>query len=171
MGEHAWSDGVGFADIEDRRAASAETVFLWFSMTKIVTATAIVQLSERGGLGLDDPVSGYVADFPSGDRGRRVTIRHLLSHSAGLANPIPIGWVRPATAPANDLREFTSPLLRKHSRLRSEPGARASYSNLGYLVLGEVIERASGRPYVDYVRANILDPLGMSSTISSIAMT
>ncbi len=133
-------------------------------MTKIVTATAIVQLAERGGLGLDDPVGGYVADFPSDDRGRRVTIRHLLSHSAGLANPIPVGWVRPATAAATDLHEFTGRQLKKHSRLRSEPGARASYSNLGYLVLGEVVETASGRPYVDYVRANILDPLGMSST-------
>jgi CubicO group peptidase (beta-lactamase class C family) len=139
-------------------------VYLWFSMTKLVTATAVVQLAERGGLRLDDPVGGYVSEFPSDDRGRRVTIRHLLSHSAGLANPIPVGWVRPATAPATDPHEFMGRLLRKHRRLRSEPGARASYSNLGYLVLGEVIEAASGHTYTDYVRSNILDPLQMSST-------
>jgi CubicO group peptidase (beta-lactamase class C family) len=162
--ESARCDGFGLADIEKRQPASPETVYLWFSMTKLVTATAIVQLAERGVLELDDPIRGFVSEFPSGDRGRRVTIRHLLSHSAGLANPIPVGWVRPAETPTADLHEFTSRLLAKHSRLRSEPGERASYSNLGYLVLGEVIEAASGRPYTDYVRSNILSPLGMTST-------
>ena len=163
-GETARSDGFGFADVETRQPASPETVYLWFSMTKLVTATAIVQLAERCALGLDDPVGGFVSGFPSGGRGRRVTIRHLLSHSAGFANPIPVGWVRPADESAADLHEFTSRLLAKHSRLRSEPGATASYSNLGYLVLGEVVEAASGRSYTDYVRANILSPLGMTST-------
>ncbi len=163
-GEDAWSDGFGSADIETPQPASAETVYLWFSMTKLVTATAVVQLEERGKLALDDPVGGFVSEFPSGNRGQRVTIRHLLSHSAGLANPIPVGWVRPADTPAADLHDFTSRLLAKHSRLRSDPGARASYSNLGYLVLGEVIEAASGRSYTDYVRSNILAPLEMNST-------
>ncbi|MGN6167020.1 MAG: serine hydrolase domain-containing protein [Solirubrobacteraceae bacterium] len=162
--ENGWSDGFGLADIEKQRSASGETVYPWFSMTKLVTATAVVRLSERGELGLDDPVGGYVSGFPSDDRGRRVSVRHLLSHSAGLANPIPVGWVRPAEAPAMDLHEFTGRVLAKHSRLRSEPGARASYSNLGFLVLGEVIEAASGLSYTDYVRSNILDPLQMSST-------
>jgi CubicO group peptidase (beta-lactamase class C family) len=152
------------ADIDTRQPASTETVYLWFSMTKLVTATAVVQLAQRGALKLDDPVGGFVSEFPSGDRGRRVTIRHLLSHSAGLANPIPVGWVRPADTPAADLHDFTGRLLAKHSRLRSEPGRTASYSNLGYLVLGEVIEAASGGSYTDYVRANILSPLGMTST-------
>jgi len=81
-----------------------------------------------------------------------------------LANPIPIGWVRAAEAPAEDLHAFTARLLKKHSRLRGEPGERASYSNLGYLVLGEVIRAASGASYVDYVHAQILEPLGMTTT-------
>ena len=89
---------------------------------------------------------------------------HPLSHSAGLANPIPIGWVRHADAPAEDLDAFNARLVKKHSRLRGEPGKRASYSNLGYLVLGEVIQAAGGAPYVDYVRAQILEPLGMTTT-------
>ena len=62
------------------------------------------------------------------------------------------------------LHDFTGRLLAEHSRLRSEPGRTASYSNLGYLVLGEVIEAASGGSYTEYVRANVLSPLGMSST-------
>jgi CubicO group peptidase (beta-lactamase class C family) len=163
-GEQIWSDGFGVADIETRAQATADTVYLWFSMTKLVTATAILQLADRGRLDLDRPVTEFVPAFPSGGRGRRVTVRHLLSHSAGLANPIPVGWVRPANAPAEDLHAFTARLLDKHSRLRSEPGSRASYSNLGYLLLGEVIEAAAGVSYTGYVQTQILDPLRMTST-------
>src|SRR5512142_2541918 len=70
-GETPRSAGFGCADIETRQPASTETVYLWFSMTKLVTATAIVQLTERGALELDDPVGGFVSEFPSGDRGKR----------------------------------------------------------------------------------------------------
>jgi len=159
-----WSEGFGLADVEAHRPADADTVYLWFSMTKLATATAVMQLADRGQLDLDGPVTSLVSEFPKHGRGSRVTIRHLLSHSAGLANPVPVGWVRPAHAPAEDLDAFTAPLLQKHARLRAEPGTRASYSNLGYLVLGEVIQAASGAPYVEYVRAQILEPLGMTST-------
>jgi CubicO group peptidase (beta-lactamase class C family) len=133
-------------------------------MTKLVTATAVMQLADRGKLDLDGPVASLVPEFPERDGGSRVSTRHLLSHSAGLANPIPIGWVRPADAPAEDLDAFTTRLLKKHSRLRGEPGSRARYSNLGYLVLGEVIQAASGLSYVEYARAEILKPLGMTAT-------
>jgi len=131
---------------------------------ELVTATAVLQLADRGKLDLDGPVANLVPEFPKRDGGSRATSRHLLSHSAGLANPIPVGWVRAADAPAEDLDAFTARLLKKHSRLRGEPGKRASYSNLGYLVLGEVIQAASGVSYVEYVRARILEPLGMTAT-------
>jgi CubicO group peptidase (beta-lactamase class C family) len=163
-GSAAWSAGFGFADIEARRQAAADTIYLWFSMTKIVTATAVVQLAERGALELDDRVRHWVPGFPGGDRGSQVTVRHLLSHSAGLSNPIPVGWLRPSDQPEGDLNDFAARLLAKHSHLRGAPGDRARYSNLGYLVLGQVIEAAGGSPYTDYVRTNILDPLGMTST-------
>ena len=82
-----------------------------------------------------------------------MTSRHLLSHSAGLSNPIPIGWVRQADDPPEDLEAFTARLLKKHSRLRGEPGRHARYSNLGYLVLGQAVLAASGMSYVEYVRS------------------
>jgi CubicO group peptidase (beta-lactamase class C family) len=163
-GRNIWSEGFGLADIEAPSPADADTVYLWFSMTKLVTATAVLQLADRAKLDLDSPVTHFVPGFPQRGDGSRVTIRHLLSHSGGLANPIPIGWVRPAEAPAEDLHLFTARLLKKHPRLRSEPGIRASYSNLGYLVLGEVIQAASGAPYAEYVRGQILEPLGMTLT-------
>jgi hypothetical protein len=81
-------------------------------------------VAERGALGLDDQVVRWFRAFPAG-RGR-VTVRHVLSHSAGLSNPIPVGWVRLADEPARELGEFATRLMTKHSRLRGEPApARA----------------------------------------------
>ena len=93
-----------------------------------------------------------------------MTVRHLLSHSSGLANPIPIRWVRSARNPAPDQRAFVKRLLNRHRKLKFAPGERASYSNLGYLMLGEVISEITGTKYEEYVRDNILIPLGMSHT-------
>ena len=80
-----WSEGFGLADIEAHNRVNADTVYLWFSMTKLVTATVVVQLADRGQLDLDSPVASLVPEFPKRDGGSRVTSRHLLSHSAGLA--------------------------------------------------------------------------------------
>jgi CubicO group peptidase (beta-lactamase class C family) len=163
-GGSIWNEGFGLADIEAHSPADVDTVYLWFSMTKLVTATAVLQLAERGKLDLDAPVRDFVPEFPRRSDGSRVTIRHVLSHSAGLANPIPIGWVHPAQVPPEDFHLLTARLLKKHPRLRAKPGTRASYSNLGYLVLGDVIQAASGTLYCDYVREQILEPLDMVST-------
>jgi CubicO group peptidase (beta-lactamase class C family) len=134
-------------------------------MTKIVTATAVMQLAEREALDLTDPVSGYLPEFPAPRPGwPRVEIRHLLSHSAGLANPMPVRWVHPAGEGGRDPGEFAAALLAKHDRLRFPAGSRASYSNLGYIALGEIIGAVSGQPYEDYVRTRILEPLSMTST-------
>ncbi len=159
----AWTGAAGIADLATEAPARPDTVYLWFSMTKIVTATAVLQLAERGALGLDDPVRERVPEFPAG-RGAQATIRHLLSHSSGLANPIPVRWVRPASDPRPDPHAFTVQLLERHGKLKGRPGETARYSNLGYIVLGEVIAAASGMPYIDYVRQNLLAPLGMTRT-------
>ena len=162
-----WSTGVGMADLGAAQPATAETVYLWFSMTKIVTATAVMQLAERHALELDQPAAELVPALASATwRGRRVpiTIRQLLSHTAGLPNPIPVGWVHQAEAPAPDSRAWAERLLARHTRLACEPGSRTGYSNLGYVALGQAIAAASGQPYEEYVRASILRPLGMAST-------
>lgn len=156
---------AGVADLASGRAATPQTVYLWFSMTKIVTATAVVQLAERGALDLEDPVERFLPGFPKPRSGwPQVRVRHLLSHSAGLANPVPVRWVHPAGEPGRDPHRFALELLAKHDRLRHPAGSKAVYSNLGYIALGEVIAAASGRSYEQQVRSEILEPLGMGHT-------
>jgi CubicO group peptidase (beta-lactamase class C family) len=164
-GEHVvWRRGFGFADLATSRLATPQTSYLWFSMTKIVTATAAMRLVERGDLDLDAPADEYFRDFKVVSQPTPVTVRHLLSHSSGLANPLPIRWVRPADTTASDHSTFVGRLLAKNRRLKFNPGESAGYSNLGYLVLGEVISEVSGARYEEYVRREILSPLGMDRT-------
>lgn len=161
--EEACSAGV--RDLDSGAPTTPDTAHLWFSMTKIVTATAAMQLADAGALSLDDPVLDLLSEFPEPRTGWPVVrVRHLLSHSSGLANPVPVRWVHPADAPARDSAEFARELLERRRRLRFPAGSKAVYSNLGYIALGEVIAAASGRPFEDQVRSEILEPLGMKRT-------
>ena len=94
-----WAKGFGFADLATGRPASPQTSYLWFAMTKIVTATAVMCLAEGGKLDLDAPADEYFRGFKVVSQPVPVTVRQLLNHSSGLANPLPIRWIRPADAP------------------------------------------------------------------------
>jgi CubicO group peptidase (beta-lactamase class C family) len=159
-----WAKGIGVADLAIASPATPQTSYLWFSMTKIVTATAVVRLAEGGKLDLDAPADEYFRGFKIVSQPTPVTVRQLLNHSSGLANPLPIRWVRPADAPDSGRDAFVGRLLAKYRKLKSVPGERASYSNLGYLVLGEVISAITGTGYEEHVRREILSPLGMDRT-------
>jgi len=163
-GRVLWSAGCGRADLTTGAPARTTTPYLWFSLTKIATATAVLRLVDEGRIDLDAPVSTYLPAFAVVAQTRPVTVRHLLNHTSGLANPLPIRWVYPATEPPPDQARFVERLIRRHSRLRTAPGARAAYSNLGFLVLGEVIAGVSGRSYEEYIREHLLRPLGMHRT-------
>lgn len=157
----------GLADLAAGAEMSLDTTCNWFSMTKPATATTVVKLAERGSLDLDDPVHLHYPPFaitrPEA-RQQAVTIRHLLSHSSGLANPLPLRWVHLASEPGRDRARFVQELLEKHDRLRFEPGADVAYSNLGYLVLGEVVEAVTGQRFEEFVQQSLLEPLGMRRT-------
>jgi CubicO group peptidase (beta-lactamase class C family) len=158
---------AGFADLAAGVEASTEMVCPWFSMTKIVTATTTMRLVDRHVLDLDQPVLPLVPALRTlqpATLASRITARHLLSHSAGLANPIPVRWIHPAQAPAPDPETFLHGLLAKHRRLRFAPGTRSSYSNLGTLALGSALAAVSGKPFVELVRDEVLGPLAMAQT-------
>lgn len=138
-------------------------------MTKPVTAAAALKLVERGLIRLDDPVEKYLPFFtpryPS-PHSRRITVADLLNHSSGLPSNEPwvVSWVHGEDEPALDQTVFIRRRLPDFDRLGFEPGSRASYTNMDYYVLAAVIERASGRPYREYVADEVLRPLGMHDT-------
>lgn len=158
---------TGLADLASRRPIATDMSFPWFSMTKIATATVAMRLARRGLLDLDAPVlplAPAVRSLRPADWAERITPRHLLQHSAGLANPIPVRWIHPPDVPGPDPDAFLGGLLRKHSRLRFEPGSRSSYSNLGTLTLGAAMAAATGTRFEALMYDEVLAPVGMSST-------
>lgn len=161
VGEAPVFASAGKADLEAGEAMSERAQVAWFSVTKLLTALGVVGLAEKGHLELDAPVRQYLPDFPSDDEETPVRVWHLLSHSAGIANPIPVGWIHLEGEQAPAMREWTYELLAKQGALKFTPGSRQSYSNVGYLVLGLLIEAASGERYVDYLTRAVLQPLDM----------
>jgi CubicO group peptidase (beta-lactamase class C family) len=161
-GRVVWSGATGTARPSEGAAAGPRTAFMWFSMTKVATATAVMQLIESGAVGLDDSARGHLADLEGLDP--RITVRQLLGHTSGLANPLPLRWIHPAGEPGPDPRELVAGLLARYGRPRSEPGERAAYSNIGYLVLGELVAAASGLPFRRFVVERVLEPIGATST-------
>src|SRR4051794_7474463 len=158
-----YAEGFGTADLRSGRAATERTAYLWFSMSKIATATVALRLADEGVLGLDRPISDLVPGFasPSGPPPR---VRQLLDHTSGLGNPLPLRWVLPAAAGDDEVRTATRRILQSHGRARRPAGPPARYSNLGYLVLAEVIGRVTGEPFEDVVRRRLLEPAGMTGT-------
>jgi CubicO group peptidase (beta-lactamase class C family) len=167
-GDVVYNKAFGFADGPRKLKATSDTVYHWWSMTKIPTAIAILQLKERGKLDLDDEVTKYLpwfdVKYPS-TTDPAITIRHLLQHTSGLPDTIPamIGWVH-----YDDTTYIQTDVLKKHlpefNTLKFEPGTKAVYSNLNYMVLGAIIEAVSSQTYESYITENILQPLGMSHT-------
>lgn len=157
---------AGVLDVRTGMPVHADTPLLWFSMTKLVTATTVVRLAERGLVDLDEPVAARFPDLlPARPAGAAaVTARHLLTHTAGLPNPPPVRWVHPAAVAGPDPDRFLRDRMRRVRRLRSAPGTRAAYSNLGYLALGGLVAAVTGRPFVDVVHDEVLTPLGMHAT-------
>ncbi|HWF78422.1 MAG TPA: serine hydrolase domain-containing protein [Caulobacteraceae bacterium] len=150
----------GLADLEWGTPLSPDCVFRIASLTKQFTATAVMILEERGALSVDDPVERWLPDWPV--RGREVTLRHLLNHTSGIwrhdSGELPDRTRRPNLEPAEILKMIAE------RGFEFEPGARYRYNNSGYLLLGAIIERASGRPYAEFLREAIFAPLGMTRT-------
>ena len=154
----------GWADIGQGRAMTRETTMMAFSMTKTLTAAAVLQLVERGQIELDDHLDRYFPDTPYAGNG--ITIRHLLAHTAGLPNPIPLRWAHLAEDEGSfDERAALAAVMNENKTLQSAPGQRYAYSNIGYWLLGQVIESATGMSYAAYMDANVLAPLGLQGMV------
>jgi CubicO group peptidase (beta-lactamase class C family) len=163
-----FGDAVG----EPKRPIDAETSYNWASITKTMTAIAILQLRDRGLLSLDDAAVHYVPELRQvhDEYGpvEAITIRQLLAHSGGFRNPT---WPWDCDDSANcDWQPFEPTkwaqvaAMLPYTHVAFKPGTRWSYSNLGYVFLGQIIERLTGDDFEVYIDKNILRPLGMYSS-------
>jgi CubicO group peptidase (beta-lactamase class C family) len=159
-GQFIWEEGFGWADRERRIAATAHTPYSTASISKPVTATAIMILAERGSLDIERPANAYLA--PGGlmrvyeGRAEDATVRRVLSHTAGLPLHYQFFYEDGGYAPpAADVS------IHRYAAIVHPPGARYVYSNIGYGVLDRIIERVSGRSYGDFLLREVFVPLGM----------
>lgn len=162
QGTPVFERAYGFADRASKRPNDVETAFNIGSINKLFTGIAIRQLSAEGKLHLDSTLATYWPDYPNPDVARRVTVRQLLQHRSGIGGDI---FAAPPGQTRDDLRHNSDFLQLFASRpLDFEPGSQQRYSNAGFIVLGALVERLSGKDYYDYVRERIYAPAGMSRT-------
>jgi D-alanyl-D-alanine carboxypeptidase len=154
----AFAQASGKADLASGRNAEPGTRYAVGSISKQFTVAALLLLQEQGKLSLDDKVAKFFPDFTAASQ---ISVRQLLSHTAGYEDFAPQDYLIP---------EWTHPitpaaLLAKWAKkpLNFDPGTRWQYSNTGYVLAGSIVEKVSGQPLVEFLRKNILTPLGMSS--------
>ncbi len=152
----------GFADIIKQRKTSENTCYNAYSVTKTFTAMAVLQLAEQEKLDIGKPIKTYLPEFsyPS-----EITIKQLMCHSAGIPNPIPLNWIHLVEEHQSfDANGFFRKIFAKNNRTKSRPNEKFAYSNLGYVILGQLIEQVAGKNYEEYIRAHIIRPLGIDQT-------
>ena len=163
-----WSAGFGYTDKDKKTPVTPDTIFAIGSITKTVTATAVMLAVQDGLVELDAPITKYIPDFTVNSRFEdnpqdKITLRHLLNHTSGIAQEAPVG----------NFREL-SPSFEKHIKsisdtwLKYKVGAKSSYSNSGYDLAAYILQVRSGKPFAQYMKEKIFDPLDMSN--SSIDM-
>ncbi len=155
---HQYLDG--YADVVKQKKADNKTTYNAFSVTKTFTSLAVMQLAEQGKLDIDKSARNYIADFPYSED---ITVRHLLTHTAGIPNPNPLPWIHPAAEhQVFDRDAFFSKVFEKQSKVKSPPNKKFAYSNLGYVLLGQLIEQVAGMKYEAYIREYVFKPMGLS---------
>ena len=161
----AWFGGFGLADLDSDRKPDEHTIARVASVTKTFTTTAVLQLRDEGKLHLNDPLVKHIPEFASVKVGfgtvEDVTLRRLLTHHSGLVTESPTpGWDA-LQFPTRE--EILGHLKETEIVIPQDSGWK--YSNLAFALLGEVVHRVSGEPYTEYVRTQIFEPLGLSSSV------
>ena len=160
-GKPVFSEAYGLADREHKTANTMKTRFRIGSMNKMFTAVATLQLAQAGKLDLKDPLGKYLTDYPNKDVATKVTIHELLTHTGGTGDIFGPEFESHRT----DLRTLQDYVNLYGNRApKFEPASQWEYSNYGFILLGAIIERVSGKSYYDYVREHIYVPAGMTST-------
>jgi D-alanyl-D-alanine carboxypeptidase len=162
-GKPILSEAYGLADQEKKIPNSLSTKFRIGSMNKMFTAVSILQLAQAGKIKLSEPFGKYITDYPNKEAASKVSIEQLLTHTGGTGDIFGPQFQEHR----KDLRSLQDYVNLYGKRgLEFAPGSRWEYSNYGFLLLGVVVERVSGKSYYDYVRENVYAPAGMNSTAS-----
>jgi serine beta-lactamase-like protein LACTB, mitochondrial len=164
-GQLVWAGGDGLAHVEHNVPVRADTVFRVGSITKTITAVAVLQLVEKGLVGLDDPIGKYVPKYPK-ERSSVITVRHILTHTSGIRHyhyergekeGLPPQYFASSAEALNIYGVAEEPLL-------FTPGTAFTYSTYAFRLLGDVIEAASGLTWEAYLRDYVFRPAGMTSS-------
>ena len=159
-GKPAYAHAYGFARLETNTPAVPEMRYKIASNSKQFLASAILMLMEDGKLSLDDPVARFL---PGLTRAKDVTIRQLLSHTSGYEDYYPLDYVTPSMARDTTPRAILDMWAKKP--LNFEPGTKWQYSNTNYTIAGQIVEKVTGDPLIEFLRKRIFQPLGMQSAI------
>lgn len=150
----------GWANIQQRVPMTPQTTMMAYSATKPITAAAVLKLVNAGLLDLDQHLTHYLPDLPYPG----VSVRDVLSHTAGIPNPI-IGNLYVHKVSEHDrfhAQALLAETLAEHGSLDFKPGTRVAYTNLGYILLGLLIEKAAGKSYTSFIREEVFQPLGIT---------
>lgn len=158
-GKIVLNKGYGYANLEYKVPNTGKTVYRLGSLSKQLTAVAILKLEEKQLLSLKEPISMYIPDFPNGDK---ITLEMLLHHTSGLVDRTDhMGLTNAELTQVGHTPTELVEMIRRE-KLGAEPGKKYFYSNHGYILLGFVIEKVSGMSYFDFLKKEVLSPLGIS---------
>jgi serine beta-lactamase-like protein LACTB, mitochondrial len=159
-GEVVWAEGFGFADLDKKTPVTPNHRFRIGTASKVLTSAAAGLLVEQGKLKLDEPIQTYVPEFPA--KQWPVTVRHLMGHTAGLHNdggdegPL---FGQHCEKPVEALKHFAE------EPLQFQPGTEYRYSNYGWILVSAAVEAADGKPFLDFLRERVFEPLVLRDTI------
>ncbi len=159
-GQTVFRKGYGTADLELGVPIEPDMVFRLGSITKQFTAVSILMLAQEGKLGLQDEITKFLPDYPT--QGKRITVEHLLTHTSGIQSYTDMPEWLPLWRKDFTVKELVD--FFKDKPMQFEPGRSWAYSNSGYILLGAIIEKVSGKTYEEFVTEKIFKPLGMKGS-------
>jgi len=163
QGNLIWSEGFGFADLEQRSPVTSQTRFRLGSVSKMLTVAAVARLYQEGKLDLDAPIQKYIPTFP--DKGNPITTRQLTGHLAGIRHYTAKDFTNGRNI---DFEHYDNVLdslkIFQDDPLVAPPGTRYQYSTFGYTLISQVVESAAHQKFLDYIDKQIFQPLGMQHT-------
>lgn len=152
----------GLKNIKSGTPIDASSTYHLYSVTKTFTALSVLQLAQEGIVELNKPVSFYLPLFPYQ---REITVEHLLSHTSGIPNPLPLRWIHLKEEHSGfDHDKFFAQVFEENPNLDFKPGSKFKYSNLGYVILGQLVEKVTGQPLKEYIEENIINRSGIEKS-------